>query len=69
MISYRDILGKNIGKKIFLKRKSTPNYTIVGTIEEVTDQKVYVCSEKDSYLIDFEDVLSLDIKSDDHYYR
>ena len=64
-MNYGKIIGESIGRRVFLKRKSNSNYTVVGTIEDYDDElkKFYVVSEKDKYMVDIEDILSLDIKS------
>lgn len=64
-MDYEEFLGESIGKKVFLKRKTNSEYTIVGTLEgiDLELKKLFVISEKDDYMVDFSDILSLDIKS------
>lgn len=64
-MNYQGYLQDKIGKKVFLKRKSSPNYTIIGNLTEVSETKILVMSDNDTFLVDYEDILTLDIKSRD----
>ena len=64
-LNCNDILGSKIGKKVFLKRKSAPDYLIVGVLSNIVGSKLIISSYNDTFVVEFEDIFSLDVKSKD----
>jgi hypothetical protein len=58
---YRD----KIGKKVLLRKKSFPKYVIVGKLMQIVGGKLIVQGNKDTFTIDYEDILSLDVKGEE----
>ena len=61
--SIREHLSKAIGKTIFLRRKSTPDFLIIGEIMEVYDDSLYINSNSSMFIVGFDDIYTADIKS------
>jgi len=60
---YKELIEQNVGRKIFLRKKKNKDYTIAGHIDEVFEESFILKSEEDSYIINFEEIYSADIKS------
>jgi len=60
---YEEVLKDKVGKKVFVKRKSSPDYTIIGILSTVDGGKMHIESDSDVYIVDYEDILSLDVKN------
>ena len=63
MAMQANLFEANIGNKVFIRRKSNKNYIIVGVLKDVTDNHIVVISDKDSFIISYEDIYSADLKS------
>jgi len=61
------LFQKKIGKKVLVRKKSSPNYTIVGVLSEIIGTKAVIKGNVDTYVIDFDDILSLDIKGKESF--
>jgi hypothetical protein len=60
---YRD----KIGKKVLLRKKSFPKYIIVGKLKKIVGGKLIIQGNKDTFTVDFEDILSLDVKGEEEF--
>lgn len=56
-----------IGKKILVRRKSSPTWLIVGKLQKILGTKLIIEGPDDCHTIDYEDILSLDIKGKEEF--
>jgi hypothetical protein len=56
-----------VGKKVLLRKKSCPDYVIVGMLQEIVGTKFLIQGNKDSYTVDYSDILSLDVKGKEKF--
>jgi hypothetical protein len=56
-----------IGKKVLLRKKSSPNWVIVGELQKIIGTKLHIQGNSDSYTVDYDDILSLDVKGKEKF--
>ena len=61
------VYADKIGKKVLLRKKSCPEYTLVGKLQEIIGTKFLIDGNKDSYTVDYDDILSLDVKGTEKF--
>ena len=57
----------NLNRDVYVKRKSDPSIVLVGKLVNIDRDsgKIYIESSRNSYVIDYDDLLTMDIKSKD----
>ena len=66
-MDYKQRLMNHIGKKVYIRKRSNPSYIIVGVLVEVDKTMLFVTSGGDEYFIDYEDILTMDIKNQPYH--
>lgn len=65
--SVNRVYTDKIGKKVLLRKKSCPGYTLIGVLQEIIGTKFLIQGNKDSYTVDYDDILSLDVKGSEKF--
>lgn len=58
----KHLYQEKIGHKVLLRKKSSPNYVIVGMLAEIIGTKLVIKGNSDSYTVDYDEILSMDVK-------
>lgn len=58
----KELYSDKVGKKVILRKKTHPDYDIVGVLDSIVGTKLIVKGKHDEYHVDFDNLANIDVK-------